>query len=111
MLRQVWVNLISNALKYSCKKEETRIEIGAYLQEGSDICYYVRDNGAGFDMHYADRLFGVFQRLHAMADFEGNGVGLALVHTIIKRHGGIVWAEGKVNEGATFFFSLPLVQA
>lgn len=106
LLRQVWINLLSNALKYSRKKDVTEIEIGAYT-EGETICYYVRDHGAGFDMAYADKLFRVFQRLHTMAEFEGTGVGLALIFTIIKRHGGRVWAEGKINEGATFYFSLP----
>ena len=106
LLRQVWINLLSNALKYSRRKEVTVIEIGSF-SEGEMICYYVRDNGAGFDMTYADKLFRVFQRLHTIAEFEGTGVGLALVYTIIKRHGGRVWAEGKPDEGATFYFSLP----
>lgn len=106
MVRQVWVNLISNALKYSRNKEVTEIEIGSFDKE-EQTCYYIRDNGAGFDMQYVNKLFGVFQRLHKMTEFEGSGVGLALVRTIIKRHGGYVWGEGKVDEGATFYFTLP----
>lgn len=105
MIRQVWINLISNALKYSSKKEISEIEIGSFKQDAKKT-YYISDNGAGFDMKYADKLFGVFQRLHKMNEYEGTGVGLALVKTIIKRHGGEVWAEGKVNEGAKFYFSL-----
>lgn len=105
MVRQVWINLISNALKYTSRKDISQIEVGSLHQEGKKV-YYIRDNGAGFDMKYADKLFGVFQRLHKMNEFEGTGVGLALVKTIVKRHGGAVWAEGKVNEGATFYFSL-----
>jgi PAS domain S-box-containing protein len=106
LLKQVWINLIANAVKYSSKKENPDIHIGSYLSEGECI-YFIRDNGAGFDMKYASRLFGVFQRLHSKQEFEGTGVGLALIHRIITRHGGRVWAEGKVNEGATFYFSLP----
>jgi PAS domain S-box-containing protein len=105
MIRQVWINLISNALKYTSREEISEVEIGFIKQEGRKV-YYIRDNGAGFDMKYADKLFGVFQRLHKMNEFEGTGVGLALVKTIINRHGGSVWAEGKVNEGAKFYFSL-----
>jgi len=106
MIRQVWENLISNAFKYTRKKEVAEVEIGSYKKD-KQICYYIRDNGAGFDMAYANKLFGVFQRLHKADQFEGIGVGLALVKTIIKRHGGDVWAEGKVNEGAAFYFTLP----
>ncbi len=106
MMRQVWVNLISNALKYSRKQVEATIEIGC-RPEKNHILYYIRDNGVGFDMKYADKLFGVFQRLHKIEEFEGTGVGLALVHRIISRHGGKIWAEANVNKGATFFFFIP----
>ncbi len=106
MIRQVWINLISNALKYTNKKEVTEIEI-ACKPESEMICYYIRDNGAGFDMAFSDKLFGVFQRLHAAKEFEGTGVGLSLVHTIVSRHGGKVWADAKLNEGAAFYFTLP----
>jgi light-regulated signal transduction histidine kinase (bacteriophytochrome) len=106
MLKQVFINLISNALKYTGKKKEAVIEIGSYRQD--NYCtYYVKDNGAGFDMQYYDKLFGVFQRLHSTSEFEGTGVGLAIIHRIITKHGGKVWAEGKVDEGACFYISLP----
>jgi signal transduction histidine kinase len=106
LLTQVWINLISNAFKYSAKKENPAVEIGSH-RDDRYIVYYVKDNGAGFSMEYAEKLFGVFQRLHKASEFEGTGVGLAIVHRIITRHGGRVWAEAKVNEGATFFFTLP----
>jgi light-regulated signal transduction histidine kinase (bacteriophytochrome) len=106
LIRQVFINLLSNATKYSRLKEEPAVEVGGSAQNGNNI-YYVKDNGAGFDMKYADKLFGVFQRLHGPEEFEGTGVGLAIVQRIIHRHGGKVWAEGKVNEGATFYFTLP----
>jgi light-regulated signal transduction histidine kinase (bacteriophytochrome) len=106
MLKQVFINLISNAFKYSGKKAEALVEIGSF--QANDYCtYYVKDNGAGFDMLYYDKLFGVFQRLHSNNEFEGTGVGLAIIHKIITKHGGSVWAEAKVNEGACFYFSLP----
>ncbi len=106
LLTQVWINLISNAIKYSAKKEYPTIEIGSHKEEDA-IVFYIKDNGAGFDMAYVDKLFGVFQRLHQYSEFEGTGVGLALVHRIIAKHDGRIWAEGKVDEGATFYFSLP----
>lgn len=106
MIRQVWENLISNAIKYSSRKEHPKIEITSELSE-SQITYAIKDNGAGFDMNYAEKLFQVFQRLHRAQDFDGVGVGLAIVHRIVSRHGGKVWAEGKVNEGASFYFTIP----
>ena len=107
LLRQVWINLIANAVKYSGKKESPVVEIGAEVKVNEAV-YYVKDNGAGFDMRFADRLFGVFQRLHKPTEFEGTGVGLAIVQRIIYRHGGNVWAEGAVGKGACFHFSIPL---
>jgi PAS domain S-box-containing protein len=106
MLKQAVSNLVANAVKYSSKKVNPRIEIGSYAENGS-LVYYVRDNGAGFDMLYADKLFGVFQRLHSTKEFEGTGVGLAIVQRIIQRHGGQVWADAREGEGAVFYFSLP----
>lgn len=106
LMRQVFVNLISNSLKYSYPKPDPSIEIGSFSEENS-IVYFVKDNGVGFDMKFYDQLYGVFQRLHDPEQFEGTGIGLSIVKRIIVRHGGRVWAEGKVNEGATFYFSLP----
>jgi PAS domain S-box-containing protein len=108
LIYQVWMNLISNAIKYSEKKELPEIEIGATDTE-NETTYYVKDNGAGFDMQYADKLFGVFERLHGTDEFEGTGIGLAIVQRIITKHGGNIRAEGKVNEGATFYFTLPKI--
>jgi signal transduction histidine kinase len=106
MLKQVWVNLISNAIKYTRKTPHAKIAIGCSRDVGATT-YFVKDNGVGFDMEYIGKLFGVFQRLHRKEDFEGTGVGLALVKRILDRHHGRVWAEARLNEGATFFFSLP----
>ena len=107
LLEQVFINLLSNAYKYSRRRERARVEVGVLEGNASEgPTYFVRDNGAGFDMEYAGKLFGVFQRLHRIQDFEGTGVGLAIVQRIVNRHGGRVWAQGKVNEGATFYFTL-----
>ncbi len=107
LITQVWTNLISNAIKYSRKKANPLIEIGSSI-EGESVVYSIKDNGAGFNMKYADKLFNLFQRLHGNSEFEGTGIGLANVHQIIKKHGGKVWAEGVVGQGATFYFSLPI---
>jgi light-regulated signal transduction histidine kinase (bacteriophytochrome) len=106
LLKQVWLNLIGNALKYSGKRADARIEIEG-REQGGEILYTVRDNGVGFDMRYADKLFGVFQRLHRQDEFQGTGVGLAIVQRVVTRHGGRVWAEGRPGAGACFRFSLP----
>jgi signal transduction histidine kinase len=107
LLEQVFVNLLSNAFKYSGKREGARVEVGARADDSSaGPVYFVKDNGAGFDMRYVEKLFGVFQRLHRREDYEGTGVGLAIVQRIVARHGGRVWAEAKVNQGATFYFTL-----
>lgn len=109
MIKQVMTNLISNSIKYSAKKEKSFIGIGCYEKEGMMV-YYVKDNGAGFDMKYYNKLFGVFQRLHSGTEFEGTGVGLALVQRIVRKHKGEIWAEGWPGEGALFSFSLPLTK-
>lgn len=106
LLRQVWVNLLSNAVKYSGGREDARVDVTGET-DGVESAYTVCDNGAGFDMRYAHQLFGVFQRLHSADQFPGTGVGLALVRRILRRHGGEIQAEGKVNEGAKFRFTLP----
>jgi light-regulated signal transduction histidine kinase (bacteriophytochrome) len=106
MLRQVVGNLIDNAIKYSRHREPAKIEIGVVGEEDGRVIVFVRDNGAGFDMKYAHKLFGVFQRLHRADEFEGTGIGLATVRRVLSRHGGRVWAESAVGSGATFFFTL-----
>jgi signal transduction histidine kinase len=106
LIKQVWTNLLSNAIKFNGKRDQPLIEVSAH-DDGADAVYCVKDNGAGFDMQYYAKLFGVFQRLHGNDEFPGTGVGLAIVRRIVSRHGGRVWAEGKVDEGAAFYFSLP----
>jgi light-regulated signal transduction histidine kinase (bacteriophytochrome) len=105
MIQRVWINLLDNAIKFTEPKRGAQIRIGAISAEGETV-YFVADNGAGFDMCYVDKIFGVFQRLHG-AEFPGAGIGLAIVKSIVTRHGGRVWAEGMVNDGATFNFTLP----
>jgi PAS domain S-box-containing protein len=109
MFRQVWMNLLSNALKFTLPKGAGLIEVSALFRDGENV-YRVKDSGVGFDEEFADKLFGIFQRLHSLADFEGSGVGLAIVQRIVTRHGGKAWAEGVKGEGATFYFSLPHVE-
>ncbi|HET6992872.1 MAG TPA: ATP-binding protein, partial [Bacteroidia bacterium] len=106
MIHQVMFNLISNAVKYSSKKKKPLIEISSE-KSGNEIIFSVKDNGVGFDMQYVDKLFGVFQRLHGMNEFDGTGVGLAIVQRIVSKHNGRVWAEGKVDKGACFRIALP----
>ena len=105
LIRQVWYNLIENAVKYSSKKEQPVIEIGCMTDSGATV-YYVKDNGAGFDSKYSDKLFDMFQRLHTYDEYEGTGVGLALVHRIVNTHGGRIWSESQINEGSVFYFTL-----
>ena len=106
LARQIFTNLISNAMKFTAGKMKAVIEIGSYDKEGERV-YYVKDNGAGFDMKYVDKLFVIFQRLHENDKFSGTGIGLAIVNNAVLRHGGRVWAEGEVDQGATFYFTLP----
>jgi len=106
LLRMVFANLVGNAFKFSRGRPNRRVAIGTELREGEVVCY-IRDNGVGFDMRFAEKLFGVFQRLHRADEFEGSGVGLALAQRIVQRHGGRIWADGKPNQGATFYFTIP----
>ena len=107
MVRQVWVNLISNAIKFTCGRDTGEIEIGASESEDGTCTYHIKDNGAGFEMRHAGKLFGIFQRLHSQQEFPGTGVGLAFIQRIVQRHGGRVWAEAEIDRGATFYFTLP----
>ena len=106
LTKQIFINLISNAMKFTSYKDKALIEIGGY-DKGQERVYYVKDNGAGFEMQYVDKLFGVFQRLHGHDEFSGTGIGLAIVSNAVRRHGGTVWAEAEVDKGATFYFTLP----
>jgi len=110
LLKQVFANLLSNALKFTRLQEHAVIEVGATTQDGRAVIF-VRDNGVGFSMKYVDKLFGVFQRLHRPEDFEGTGIGLAIVQRIVHKHRGRVWAEGELNKGAAFFFTLEAAES
>jgi light-regulated signal transduction histidine kinase (bacteriophytochrome) len=110
LMKQVWINLIANAVKYTKYKSEAHIEVD-FLEKEDSIVYFIKDNGVGFDMKYYNKLFGIFNRLHSADKFDGTGIGLAIVERIISRHGGKVWAEGKPDEGAVFYFELPKLSA
>jgi light-regulated signal transduction histidine kinase (bacteriophytochrome) len=107
LLEQVLTNLLSNAFKFTATRDPARVEVGAFRQATEQV-YFVRDNGVGFDMKHADKLFGVFQRMHPESQFPGTGIGLSIVHRIIRRHGGRSWAESRPQEGTTLYFSLPV---
>jgi light-regulated signal transduction histidine kinase (bacteriophytochrome) len=107
LLKQVWMNLLQNAVKYSAKSSSPRIKVGSFRELSGEAVYFVQDNGVGFDMQYADKLFGVFERLHGAGEYEGTGIGLAIAHRIVTRHGGRIWFESRPNEGATFFLTIP----
>ena len=110
LLREVWLNLVSNALKYTSKRSIWRVDIDGFVQPGQCV-YRIKDNGVGFDMAHAEKLFGVFQRLHSDREFTGTGAGLAIVERIVRRHGGNVWAEAAPDQGATFYFTVPCTAA
>jgi len=107
LIQRVWENLLANAIKFSSNRERAVIEVSSTASD-SEVIYCMRDNGAGFDMQYVQKLFGVFQRQHTDKEFEGTGVGLAIVQRVVHRHGGRVWGEGQVHAGATFYFTLPI---
>jgi light-regulated signal transduction histidine kinase (bacteriophytochrome) len=110
LMAQVFQNLLGNALKYSAGRAKAVIEVDSIQRPGKPAIIFVRDNGAGFNMKYAETLFGVFQRFHTDSEFEGTGVGLATVHRIVQKHGGTIWAESEVDHGATFYFALQMTE-